>query len=503
MELTASWVRYLAFHWLGSCCVICISPLKQWAVTFTLIELRTSSCLPLSSTIPFQILLCGSHNRIAGTDGVGAYTIEVEAMESPTRDSYRHASRSDRKRRHDSEHADERRVRRRSDEHGRAEYDRVNVRRQTTHSRSRSPTRRHHHHNSRRHNDDAPTSHRHPHHHHHKPRPSIATPPHPDLPCNARPLSRSDDLPAFRPLFARYLDVQKQIDITVLDEREVRGRWKSFVGKWNSGELAEGWYRPEMFEDVVLDWRAVGKGEGRNAPDEQRRSPSPRPVRSMRRHEHEINDPDERAQNAEKESNGVVTDKDIEDDDDDYGPMLPTQDGTNHSTNQPLSQQTKHGPGIPNLSDLTLRRELEATDRDDARALLRQERKADRALQKERLEELAPRADPGTAARRLEKRREVRESNAAFANAKAADEGHELADSDIFGGGGEGGGEGGVEEYKRMKREAERRKTEREVRREEVLRAKREEREERMKEYREREGRTVDMLREIARSRFG
>ena len=29
-----------------------------------------------------------------------------------------------------------------------------------------------------------------------------------------------------------YLDIQKQIDIDTLDETEVKGRWKSFVGKW-------------------------------------------------------------------------------------------------------------------------------------------------------------------------------------------------------------------------------------------------------------------------------
>jgi hypothetical protein len=37
---------------------------------------------------------------------------------------------------------------------------------------------------------------------------------------------------ALRPLFALYLDVQKQLDLDELDEREYKGRWKSFVGKW-------------------------------------------------------------------------------------------------------------------------------------------------------------------------------------------------------------------------------------------------------------------------------
>jgi len=33
-------------------------------------------------------------------------------------------------------------------------------------------------------------------------------------------------------MFALYLDIQKQLDIDTLTENEVKGRWKSFVGKW-------------------------------------------------------------------------------------------------------------------------------------------------------------------------------------------------------------------------------------------------------------------------------
>lgn len=33
-------------------------------------------------------------------------------------------------------------------------------------------------------------------------------------------------------MFTLYLEVQKQLDIHELPEDEVRGRWKSFVGKW-------------------------------------------------------------------------------------------------------------------------------------------------------------------------------------------------------------------------------------------------------------------------------
>ncbi|KAI3324297.1 hypothetical protein HD806DRAFT_494657 [Xylariaceae sp. AK1471] len=374
-------------------------------------------------------------------------------------------------------------------------------------SRSRSPARHRHRHHHR--DETHPSRHHHHHHHRHRFR-HVSSTSHQDsppaLPSNARPLSRSADFDTFRPLFARYLDVQKQIDITTLDEREVRGRWKSFVGKWNKGELAEGWYQPETFEDA-LDQRGVENGpEGERRRDVSERATSyERPHGSSVgkiRHIHTIkleND-DERPwerEDAVLRSQGMEDEG--EEDDEDYGPTLPGQDNPTHATSIAKSQsQTKPGPGIPTLSDLTLRRELEAADLQETRGLLRQERKGDRALQKERLDELTPRADAGTQARKLEKRREVRDANTSFANAKSSNDVPELADAELMGADG-----GGIEEYKKLKREAEHKKTEREVRREEVLRAKREEREERMKAYREREAHTVDMLREIAKSRFG
>jgi hypothetical protein len=33
-------------------------------------------------------------------------------------------------------------------------------------------------------------------------------------------------------MFALYLDIQKGKVIDDLDEAEVKGRWKSFIGKW-------------------------------------------------------------------------------------------------------------------------------------------------------------------------------------------------------------------------------------------------------------------------------
>ncbi|KAI1758143.1 hypothetical protein F4782DRAFT_14507 [Xylaria castorea] len=439
--------------------------------------------------------------------------------------------RSERKRSREHDDADERRARRRNDEYGHSEHRHKR--------RSRSPCQsgpagrrdyeqdhRHGRRGDARHpSHDGKSPHRHTrsrskspaHHRHHNshPYPSrhVSTAIHqrhaPKLPYNARSLSRSTDFDAFRPLFARYLDVQKQIDMARLDEREARGRWKSFVSKWNNNELAEGWYRPETFEDVMLDTQRASNGPeserrqettgGRSASQERRRGYSPGPIQDLHTSKSEAHDrvlhrragADLRSHDTEEEGE--------EEDDDDYGPTLPPRDDLGHATSTSKSlTQTKHGPGIPTLSDLTLRSELEALDRDDARALLGQERKVDRTLQKERLNELVPRADPGSQARKLEKRREVRDANTSFANAKSSNEMSDLPDAELM-----GADAGGVEEYKRLRHEAQRKKTEREVRREEILRAKREEREDRMKEYREREAQTVDMLREIAKSRFG
>ena len=40
------------------------------------------------------------------------------------------------------------------------------------------------------------------------------------------------DFVDYKPMFALYLDVQKRIELEELSENEVKGRWKSFVGKW-------------------------------------------------------------------------------------------------------------------------------------------------------------------------------------------------------------------------------------------------------------------------------
>ena len=72
----------------------------------------------------------------------------------------------------------------------------------------------------------------------------------------------------------------------------------------------------------------------------------------------------------------------------------------------------------------------------------------------------------------------------------------ELPESDIM-------GEDGLSEFKRMKQNEERKKTERELRREEVLRARTAERDERLRGMREKEEKTMAYLMEIKKQRFG
>lgn len=52
-----------------------------------------------------------------------------------------------------------------------------------------------------------------------------------ELPYNSRLLTKRD-YAIFRPMFGLYLDIQKGKILDDLDEAEVRGRWKSFIGKW-------------------------------------------------------------------------------------------------------------------------------------------------------------------------------------------------------------------------------------------------------------------------------
>jgi len=51
------------------------------------------------------------------------------------------------------------------------------------------------------------------------------------LPYNSRPLKKHD-YTQYRQMFAQYLDIQKNKILADLSDTEVKGRWKSFMGKW-------------------------------------------------------------------------------------------------------------------------------------------------------------------------------------------------------------------------------------------------------------------------------
>jgi hypothetical protein len=64
-------------------------------------------------------------------------------------------------------------------------------------------------------------------------------------------------------------------------------------------------------------------------------------------------------------------------------------------------------------------------------------------------------------------------------------------------------GEGGFDMFKKRKEEEEKKKNDRQLRKEEVWRARAEEREERMKVMRQKEDKTMDVLKALAKQRYG
>ena len=143
--------------------------------------------------------------------------------------------------------------------------------------------------------------------------------------------------------------------------------------------------------------------------------------------------------------------------------------------------------------------ELEQDESQAYRQDLHAQRLLDRKLQKERLDEVVPRAEAGTKDRMLEKKREKADSNRTFASAKTEAGGVEEVPESIL----LGDEEGGIEGFKKQKREMERKQNEREVRREEILRARREELEERRRVYQAKEERTMSGLVALAKAKFG
>jgi hypothetical protein len=277
-----------------------------------------------------------------------------------------------------------------------------------------------------------------------------------NLPYYARQL-RTSDLATFRPLFAHYLDVQKELDISTLDDLEMRSRWKRFLVKWNRGELADGWYMPETFKRASV---AAESGGGVMGLD----------VGNLR----------------QSSRDGKQEEESEDEEEDEYGPKLP---GAVSSIAKP------RGPDVPRLQDLELRREMNAEEKEARVEELRDARKVDRRLQKERLEELVPRADVGTRERKLEKKKEVNEKMRAF---REPSPGGEVPEEDLI-----GDGEGGIADYKRMMAQEKQKVSERQQRREEVERARNAERDERIRAYKDKEEATREMLRQLAKRQFG
>lgn len=181
--------------------------------------------------------------------------------------------------------------------------------------------------------------------------------------------------------------------------------------------------------------------------------------------------------------------------------MLPTSiDSKSESRSHFGANNLRAGPTIPSHQDIQSRNEDARVSADLAHERyieeIRHERYLDRKLQKSRLDEIAPRAEAGTHERQLEKKREVADSHRAFAASKEAGGDMEVRDSDLMGGDDLG-------ELKRMKRDQDRRKTEREIKKEEILRARAAERGQKLKAIKDKEEKTMNMLREIARDRFG
>jgi hypothetical protein len=138
---------------------------------------------------------------------------------------------------------------------------------------------------------------------------------------------------------------------------------------------------------------------------------------------------------------------------------------------------------------------MEAEDGLARRDDIRYERKVDRKAQKDALNELVPRAEAGTRERQLEKKKEVNEKMKSFREKSPG--AAEIPDTELMGGG------DGIGEYKKIKQEFERKKNERELRKEEILRARMAEREERLSEYRAKEDKTMESLKALAKQRFG
>ena len=114
-------------------------------------------------------------------------------------------------------------------------------------------------------------------------------------------------------------------------------------------------------------------------------------------------------------------------------------------------------------------------------------------------DEIAPRAEPGTHERRMQKRQETAAVNRAFADSRRGGSPAEGApDEELM-----GSGENDLAALKKSQENEQRKKNEREIKREEIFRARAAEREERVRQYRQKEEDTIGWLKTLAKQRFG
>jgi len=253
----------------------------------------------------------------------------------------------------------------------------------------------------------------------------------------------------------------------------------------NRGELAEGWYEPATLQ------KARQNAIEQPALDRERASPDYA-----------------RGGRTQRDVENLPADDD--DNDEDYGPKLPHPGS--------MRAAARSGPAIPNMQDLELQRGKHPIDRptgyqhpdnykesaiedaiaarDDSRQQYRSDIRSHKAEQRHLEDEVAPRAEAGTRERQLEKRREVAAANRSFAEARGASP-EAVPEGELM------GGDNDLAALKREKELNQRKKNERELRREEIMRARAAEREERIQTYREKEQETIGWLQTLAKQRFG
>ncbi|RKF65751.1 hypothetical protein OnM2_003003 [Erysiphe neolycopersici] len=284
----------------------------------------------------------------------------------------------------------------------------------------------------------------------------------PTLPYDSHPLVK-DDFKEYKYTFALYLDIQKNKILEDLDEKETKGRWKSFMHKWNRGELSEGWYDPST------------KRKARE--------------NVMTRFSQTFEDPSESASTRRNGTKSVFESESVDGNlsDRSFGPVLPGQ--------EMQSKTRRLGPTIPSTQDIQVMSEIDAEARIACHNEIKLARKADRKEQKAALDELIPQSMAGTRERQLEKKKELNEKMKSFREKSPGTT--DIPDSDLI------GDRNDFEFYKKAKQEMERKKNERELRKEAFLRIRVAEREERLREYRIKEEATIGMFKALAKERFG